>query len=387
CAVTRRRVDAFTMLGDGDRAVAVGLECLRYVGIDWPAHPTKGAARAEYERIWSRLGSRAIEDLVDLPVMQDPESRAVLEVLTRLILSAFYTDENLPALAASRVVNLCLERGNCDAAPQSYATVGLIASARFGHYEEGYRLAKMACDLVERRGWDHSGGRTYFFHALLVPWTRPLGDGINPARRAAQMAKEHGDSAFAPLPPRALNSILLASGHPLHQVEREAEEVAEFVRPFGRFLDRISAPLAFVRTLRGKTSKFGTLDDDTFMEHSFEQRLTGHPTHAIIECFYWIRKLQARFFAGDYMSAVDAADKAERWYDTSPLLPLCLTEMADFHFYAALSRASHCGPISPELYAKHREVLQRHEQQLHAWAAICPHNFEDRATLVSAEIA
>jgi hypothetical protein len=32
CAVARRRVDTFTMLGDGDRAVAVGLECLRYVG-------------------------------------------------------------------------------------------------------------------------------------------------------------------------------------------------------------------------------------------------------------------------------------------------------------------------------------------------------------------
>jgi hypothetical protein len=37
--------------------------------------------------------------------------------------------------------------------------VGWIASARFGHHEEGYRFVKMACDLVERHGWDHSGGR------------------------------------------------------------------------------------------------------------------------------------------------------------------------------------------------------------------------------------
>src|SRR4030095_7309927 len=229
--------------------------------------------------------------------MQDLETRAVLDVLTRLLPSALYTDKNLPALAANRAVNLCLERGNSDAAPQSYVTVGLIASARFGHHEEGYRLAKMACDLVERRGWDHSGGRTYFLLAVLVPWTRPLGEGINPARRAAQMAKEHGDPVFAALPLRALISLLLASGHPLHQVEREAEEIVGFIRQFERFLDRISAPLAFVRTLRGKTSKFGTLDDDAFTEQSFEQRLTGHPTRAVIECSYWIRKLQARFIA------------------------------------------------------------------------------------------
>src|SRR4029453_547054 len=94
CAVARRRVDLFTMLADGDRAVAVGLECLQHVGINWPAHPTEGAARAEYERIWSRLGSRAIEDLVDLPLMQDPETRALLDVLTRLLPSALYTDKN-----------------------------------------------------------------------------------------------------------------------------------------------------------------------------------------------------------------------------------------------------------------------------------------------------
>ena len=57
CAVARRRVDLYTMLGASDRAVAAGLECLRHVGIDCPAHPTKAQALAEYERVWSNLGS------------------------------------------------------------------------------------------------------------------------------------------------------------------------------------------------------------------------------------------------------------------------------------------------------------------------------------------
>ena len=34
------RVDLFTTLGRSDRAVAVGLDYLRRVGIDWSAHPT-----------------------------------------------------------------------------------------------------------------------------------------------------------------------------------------------------------------------------------------------------------------------------------------------------------------------------------------------------------
>src|SRR5262249_13007680 len=58
CAVAHRRLDLYVALGEGERVVAVALECLRHVGIDWSAHPTEADARREYERIWSLLGSR-----------------------------------------------------------------------------------------------------------------------------------------------------------------------------------------------------------------------------------------------------------------------------------------------------------------------------------------
>ena len=43
-----------------------------------------------------------------------------------------------------------------------------------------------------------------------------------------------------------------------------------------------------------------------------------NPDLALPECWYWIRKLQARFFAGDYASAVDASSRAQRLLWTSP---------------------------------------------------------------------
>src|SRR4029450_3946416 len=55
CAVARRRVELYTMLGAGERAVTVTLECLGHVGIDWSPHPTEVEARSEYERFWARL--------------------------------------------------------------------------------------------------------------------------------------------------------------------------------------------------------------------------------------------------------------------------------------------------------------------------------------------
>src|SRR5262249_8179086 len=237
------------------------------------------------------------------------------------------------------------------------------------------------------RGVHHVAGRTYFTFATLVPWTRPLTEGIEPARRAFEMAKDHGDPAFAAMSCRALSSILLALGHPLDQVEREAEYQFEFARRFGFFLDRISGLLALIRTLRGRTPKFGSLDDGAFTERSFEERITSQPARAILECFYWIRKLQARVLAGDYATALEAADKVEAWYAMSPSLSLFPLEKTEYHFYAALCCASPCEPVGPEPYAKHREALGAHEQHLRAWAANCPQNFEDRAALIGAEIA
>src|SRR5262249_13016818 len=167
--------------------------------------------RLEYERVSARLGDRAIEDLVDLPAMEDPETLATLDVLTYLGVPALATDLNLYALSVCRAANLNLERGNSDTAPVNYESMGLITSARFGHHAEGYRFGKMACDLLERRGSNDLGGRTYFLFAVLVPWTRPLSEGIDPARRSFQLSKEHGDPAFAAYACRALSTILLAS--------------------------------------------------------------------------------------------------------------------------------------------------------------------------------
>src|SRR5262245_15958554 len=201
------------------------------------------------------------------------------------------------------------------------------------------------------------------------------------------MAQEHGDPAFASFALRALSSILLAMGHPLDQLEREAEHGLEFVRRFGFFLDRTSAALALVRTLRGTTAKFGSLDDGRFTERAFEERITGQPSGAFLECYYWIRKLQARFFAGDYASAIQAAENVEKWYTTAPGLSLFPLEKAECHFYAGLCRAARCEPVGPDPYAKHQQALREHGQHLRAWATNCPQNFEDRTALVGAEIA
>jgi len=118
--------------------------------------------------------------------------------------------------------NLSLDHGNCDASPAKYAAIGLLAGYRFGDYAAGYRLGKLACDLIEGRGLTRFGAKTYLNVALLTPWTRPARESIEAAQRAFQMANEQGDPTFAAYALSTLSSRRLASGEQLDRVAREA---------------------------------------------------------------------------------------------------------------------------------------------------------------------
>src|SRR3979490_342674 len=156
------RVDLYTALDQSSRAIAVGLDYLRHLGIDWSPHPTNEEARHEYERIWSRLGSRPIESLIELPLMSDPASLATLDVLTKIGAPAVYTDANLVALVACRAVNLSLEHGNCDASCSAYVWLSMVAGPRFAdHRSAVYRFGQLGYDLVEGRGLRRFQARTY----------------------------------------------------------------------------------------------------------------------------------------------------------------------------------------------------------------------------------
>jgi PAS domain S-box-containing protein len=380
------RVDLYLTLDQGSRAVAVVLEYLRHLGIDWPPHPTEEAARHEYERIWSTLGDRPIETLIELPLMSDPVLLATLDVLIKLTVPALYTDANLSCLNICRIVNLSLEGGNSDASCFAYEELGSQVAGRFGDYRNAFQFGRLGYDLVEQHGLKRFQAITYAgFGAAVLPWKRHIRAGRELVRHGLVASSQRGDLTFATSCCSHLNSNLLAAGDPLDEVQGEVERGLAFAQKvrFGLAVDRISTQLALVRTLRGLTPTLGSFDDMQFDERRIERRFSENPDLALAECWYWIRKLQARFFAGDYGEAVDASLRARRLLWASP----SFFEKAEYHFYGALSRAACCNTASADERQVHIAALAAHQRQLEIWAQLCPENFENRTALVGAEIA
>jgi len=174
------------------------------------------------------------------------------------------------------------------------------------------------------------------------------------------------------------------------------------------------------------TREFGCFDDEQISEEQLEHHFAAEPAATQPACWYWIRKLQAHFFAGDYRAALNAASQAQPLLWASP----ATFEIAEYHFYAALARAAvydlplgkqgenfqprdggaqlgqgegaplHHSVIPSlrvggsededdenEAPSAHFKALVEHHSHLVLWAGNCPENFENRAALVGAEIA
>src|SRR5438128_2192847 len=188
-AVSSLRMDVCTTLGQGDRALAVGLDYLRRLGIDWSPHPTDEEARRAYDRIWAQLRRRRAEELVELPLMSDPVARATVDVLTRLIPSAMIADANPYALVICQAVDLSLQHGHTDGSCWAYVMLGQQAALRFGDYQAASRFGQLGYDLVERRGLTRFQARIYLtFGSVIVPLTRHVRSGRQPVRRAFEAA-------------------------------------------------------------------------------------------------------------------------------------------------------------------------------------------------------
>ena len=378
-------IDLYSALVRSDRAVEVAIDYLRRRGVDWSAHPTAEDAQREYDRIWSVLGSRTIEELIEPPPMTDAGSLAMLDVLTRVGPAALFNDANFTALAICRAINLSLEHGHGEPSSVAYGWLGNIAGHQFGDYKAAFRVGQLGYELVERRGLKRFHPRpTRSSDAACFPSRSTFAlDPIScaePSRSPTKSAISIGRCTARTCSsrislPREMRSPTCSA------TVRDRPSVCA-VAPFGAIADINAGNLQFIRTLRGLTHTFGRFDDGLFDEREFERHLSSDPELAVAACWYFIRKLQARFLAGDPATAIEAAAKAQ----AHPLDDANDCHRGPRFFLRTVSRRFlRCA--SREERGQHLLAMTSYRRQLEIWAENCPENFENRSALVGAEIA
>jgi PAS domain S-box-containing protein len=282
------------------------------------------------------------------------------------------------------MVNVSTQHGMCGASAQAYGYWGIVLGPVFHRYHEGFRFAKLACDLVEKHGFIAYRAKVDYAMGMVAFWTQPIGTAIDFMQAASHSAIETGDMAFACYSKHQSITGLLLRNDPLDTVWRESERSLDFVRK-ARFRDVaniIVSQQRFIATMQRRTTTFSTFSDARFDEATFEALLTEEGVPIVI-CSYWILKLKARFLSGDYAEALASADKAKMllW------AVVVRSQLLDYFYYTAVTVAALYDNASVNEQNSWRELLAAHRDQLREWADNNPLTFADKYELVSAEIA
>ena len=384
-AVAHLKVQLHVMRSEIQPAVETALTCLGRLGIEIPAHPTEDQVQAEYETLGQALGARSIESLIDLPLMTDPELVAATQILSDLTAPAYFADQRLFCLLPSRTVKISLQHGISSDSAYAISNLGfMLGFDRFRRYRDGYRFARLACDLVEKHGFLAIRAKVYVASGVVAAWTRPIATAIDFGQTGFRAGIDTGDLTYACLSAYETILHLLVRNDPLDVVWRESETGLEFVQKarYRDAADIIVSQQRFIATMQGRTATFSTFSDAQFDEAAFEAQL-AESRNLMVICWYWILKLKARFLSGNYAEAVAAADNAK------PILAASagIIHQMDYFYYAALTVSAVYESGGTDQQQAWRELLMTHREQLREWAKSYPPTFADKHALVLAESA
>jgi predicted ATPase len=125
-------------------ALDEALRGLAALGAPWPTRDDDALLAAiaeetaELERL---LEGRNIQQLLDLPPMDNPRLEAETDLLQELSLVGMFFTPLIVSLATRRILRLSLQSGNSTASAPAYASYGMMIGSIAGQFEVGFAFA------------------------------------------------------------------------------------------------------------------------------------------------------------------------------------------------------------------------------------------------------
>ncbi|MDB5050882.1 MAG: Signal transduction histidine kinase CheA [Fibrobacteres bacterium] len=383
-AVYELRMRCHQLSGKFDKALALSMEGLALFGIKWPERDEDiladlGKAMQEVQGL---MQDRSVDSILNAPVAEDADVRALISLLVGTIPSTFYIKPILFPLVVLESTIQSLRHGNVEDSCIAYCCYGAIIQE---DVETGFRISEMSLRLNEKFGDAKRRSAVLYLHAAPHNYRkRSFASSFPILERGYLCGLETGDLLHASY--NAIQHVYQAveSGMPFDQLQQLTARYREFTRQshnpmVERSLETVDQ---FVAALQGRTKGATSFDDGAFDEKEtldYFAKVGFIPSVAA----HHIRKQMLAVLNGQFEESLAHAALA-----AGVLLAVrCLPLEATYHFYRALGLAGHYSRAGAERQAEFLRGLEEEQTWLGNAARHCPENFRSRYLLVSAEIA
>ena len=382
-AVYELRMRCHQLSGKFDKALALSMEGLALFGIKWPERDQDiladmGKAMQDVQGLM--LG-RSIESILEAPVAQDPEVRALISLLVGTIPSTFYIKPILFPLVVLESTIQSLRHGNVEDSCIAYCCYGAIIQE---DVDTGYRFSEMSLRLNGKFGDTKRKSAVLYLHAAPHNYRkRPYATSFPMLEQGYLSGLETGDLLHASY--NAIQHVYQAveSGMPFDHLMQLTARYREFTRQsHNPLVERsIETVEQFVAALQGKTKGATTFDDGIFNEKETLEFFTKTGFIPAVAAHH-IRKQTLAVIHGQFEESLAHAGLA-----AGVLLAVrCLSLEVTYHFYRAVAMAGHHARATEDQRAEFLRELETEREWLGNVARHCPENFAGRCHLIAAEI-
>lgn len=364
-------------------AIQIAVSILKLLGISFPDEPTSTDIQQGMDEIAVSLKGKAIADLINLPLMSDPNKIAAMRILMGVLPAAFQTAPAMMPIIVCKMVNLSLNYGNTAVSGYGYSLYGLLLCGVQGEINSGYEFGKLASSLVSQFNAEELKAKILtVVSAHVMHWKEHVRETLTSSMSGYASGLETGDLEYAGYCGYIYPYHSFWLGKELWVLEKELIAYCDSLKKIKQQVAFTwnSVYLQTVLNLKGSFENVDCLIGQAYDEQSML------PIHQQVNDLYtinhlFVNKLMLSYIFGEYFKAVENAAIAEK--SLGGVTGLFVVPL--FYFYDSLAHlAIHHTAKESERQAI-LEKVQANQQKMELWATHAPTNHLHRFYLVEAE--
>ncbi|MGG2397678.1 AAA family ATPase [Pseudomonas sp. SH1-B] len=369
----RLSVEILCLQGRYEEAMSGAMQALAELGVDFPPAPSLEQAEAAWRAFLDEMGARTPCHFISLAAAEDDAALSVMGLLAVLMIPGSFVQPNLLLLANCQIVRLTLQHGLSAPSVQALAWLGVAAAERFECYEQGFALAVVARELVERP--EYASGRMSVLLALdqVSAWSHSLPYALDCAEQAFRASLSKGAPSFACYASNHIVTDLLVLGAPIERMLQQIDTGLAMAHNL-EFLDaqsRLHIQARYIRHLAGDNASVWSIPDAKTLQERVESSEMMQ-----LHFWWWLFEGLLAFLEGSFATAETYLQRA---WKLTWAVPVHIHQI-DLAMFSVLNRAALQRQSGEQ--QDYAEPLRR----LRLWAQLNPRYFQDRLALAEAEV-
>ncbi|MDB9306380.1 ATP-binding protein [Nodularia spumigena CS-591/12] len=381
-------------------AIQTALSILQLLGISLPHEPTAADIQQEMDGIANDLEGKAMDsapplaiarsavpeaiaDLINLPLMTDPNKIAAMKILMGVLPAAFQTAPAIMPIIACEMVNLSLKYGNTAVSAYGYSLYGLIMCGVHAEIDSGYEFGKLAFSLVSQFNATELKTKILtVISAHVLHWKEHISETLLTSKTGYACGLETGDLEYAGYCGYIYPCHSFWLGKEIGVLEKELVAYCDSLKKIKQqvALTWNKIYLQTVINLQSHPENISCLLGDAYNEENML------PIHQESNDLYtinhlFINKLMLSYLFGEYDQALENAAMSEK--SLGGVTGLFVVPL--FYLYDSLVQLAIYSTAQESEKQSILEKVANNQQKMKLWASHAPMNHLHKFYLVEAE--